>query len=89
RYAQRTREPQEKQKAEAKRIAQAHAKAEKTAYGIWKNASPADPNHAYAQNKGLAAGNLLKGIRQPNIKGKKQLIIPMYSEKKLCQCANH
>ncbi|WP_155238061.1 LPD7 domain-containing protein, partial [Kingella kingae] len=80
--AQRAREAQEKQQAEAKRIAQAHAKAEKTAYGIWKNASSADPNHAYAQNKGLDA-DTLKGIRQNEYKGKKQLIIPMYSEKKL------
>lgn len=80
--AQRTREAQERQRAEAERIAQAHAKAEKTAYGIWKNASPADPKHAYAQSKGLDA-DTLKGIRQNEYQGKKQLIIPLYSEKKL------
>lgn len=80
--AQRAREAQEKQRAEAERIAQAHAKAEKTAYGIWKNASPADPKHSYAQSKGLDM-DTLKGIRQNEYQGKKQLIIPLYSEKKL------
>lgn len=80
--AQRAQIAQEKQRAEADRIAQAHAKAEKTAYGIWKNASPADPKHAYAQSKGLDA-DTLKGIRQNEYQGKKQLIIPLYSEKKL------
>lgn len=80
--AQRTREVQEKQRAEVERIAQAHAKAEKTAYGIWQNASPADPNHAYAQSKGLDT-DTLKGIRQNEYNGKKQLIIPLYAEKKL------
>lgn len=82
--AQRAREAQEKQRAEAERIAQAHAKAEKTAYGIWKNASPADPKHAYAQNKGLGLSEAtMSVIRQNEYNGKKQLIIPMYSEKKL------
>lgn len=80
--AQRAQIAQEKQRAEAERIAQAHAKAEKAAYGIWKNASPADPKHAYAQSKGLDADRL-KGIRQNEYQGKKQLIIPLYSEKKL------
>ena len=80
--AKRSQIAQEKQQAEAKRIAQAHAKAEKTAYGIWHNASPANPKHAYAQSKGLDA-DTLKGIRQNEYQGKKQLIIPLYSEKKL------
>ena len=80
--AQRAQEAQAKQQAEADRIAQAHAKAEKTAYGIWKNAQPADPNHAYAQNKGLNEA-AMSGIRQNEYNGKKQLIIPLYSDKKL------
>lgn len=80
--AKRAQEAQAKQRAEAERIAQAHAKAEKTAYGIWKNASPADPSHAYAQNKGLNEA-AMSGIRQNEYNGKKQLIIPLYSDKKL------
>lgn len=80
--AKRAQEAQEKQRAEAERIAQAHAKAEKTAYGIWKNTQPADPNHAYAQNKGLNEA-AMSGIRQNEYNGKKQLIIPLYSDKKL------
>lgn len=80
--AKRSQIAQEKQQAEANRIAQAHAKAEKTAYGIWQNASPADPKHAYAQSKGLDV-DILKGIRQNEYQGKKQLIIPLYADKKL------
>ncbi|HEZ2546986.1 TPA: PriCT-2 domain-containing protein [Neisseria meningitidis] len=82
--AKRAAETQEKQRAETERIAQAHAKAEKTAYGIWKNASPADPNHAYARTKGLGINtDVLSGIRQNEYQGKKQLIIPLYSDNKL------
>ncbi|SBQ22139.1 PriCT-2 domain-containing protein [Neisseria gonorrhoeae] len=82
--AKRAAETQEKQRAEAERIAQAHAKAEKAAYGIWKNASPADPNHAYAQTKGLGLNtDVMSGIRQNEYQGKKQLIIPLYSKNKL------
>lgn len=82
--AKRAAETQEKQRAEAERITQAHAKAEKTAYGIWKNASPADPNHAYAQTKGLGLNtDVLSGIRQSEYQGKKQLVIPLYSDNKL------
>ena len=82
--AQRAQIAQEKQRAEAERIAQAHAKAEKTAYGIWQNASPADPKHAYAQNKGLELSEAaMNVIRQNEYNGKKQLIIPLYSDKKL------
>lgn len=82
--AKRAAETQEKQRAETERIAQAHAKAEKTAYGIWKNASPADPNHAYARTKGLGINtDVLSGIRQNEYQGKKQLVIPLYSDNKL------
>lgn len=82
--AQRAQIAQEKQRAEVERIAQAHAKAEKTAYGIWKNASPADPKHTYAQNKGLGLSEAaMSAMRQNEYNGKKQLIIPLYSEKKL------
>lgn len=82
--AKRAAETQKKQRAETERIAQAHAKAEKTAYGIWKNASPADPNHAYARTKGLGINtDVLSGIRQNEYQGKKQLVIPLYSDNKL------
>ncbi|SSY70681.1 LPD7 domain-containing protein [Alysiella crassa] len=82
--AQRAQIAQEKQRAEAERITQAHAKAEKTAYGIWQNASPADPKHAYAQNKGLGLSEAAMSVlRQNEYNGKKQLIIPLYSDKKL------
>ncbi len=82
--AKRAQEAQAKQRAEAERIAQAHAKAEKTAYGIWKNAQPADPNHAYARNKGLGLTEAaMSAIRQNEYNGKKQLVIPLYSDKKL------
>ncbi|MDK4688271.1 LPD7 domain-containing protein [Kingella negevensis] len=82
--AKRAQAAQEKQRAEAERIAKDHAKAAKTAYGIWKNASPADPNHAYAKNKGLGLSEAaMNAIRQNEYNGKKQLIIPLYSDKKL------
>lgn len=82
--AKRAAETQEKQRAEAERIAQAHAKTEKAAYGIWKNASPADPDHAYAQTKGLGLNaDVLSGIRQNEYQGKKQLLIPLYFNNKL------
>lgn len=82
--ARRAQIAQEKQRAEAERIAQAHAKAEKTAYGIWQNSSLADPNHAYVQDKCLGLSEAAMSVmRQNEYNGKKQLIIPLYSNKKL------
>lgn len=80
--AKRAQEAQEKQRAEAERMAQAHAKAAKVAYGIWKNATPANLSHAYAQSKGLNEA-AISGIRQNEYNGKNQLIIPLYADKKL------
>ena len=80
--AQRAEQAKARQLAEQQRIEQAHAKAQKTAYGIWHNAHPADSSHAYAQSKGLSAA-ALSGLRQNEYQGKKQLIIPLYADKKL------
>lgn len=80
--AQRAEQAKARQLAEQQRIEQAHAKAQKTAYGIWHNARPADSSHAYAQSKGLSAA-ALGGLRQNEYQGKKQLIIPLYADKKL------
>ena len=86
--AKRSQIAQEKQQAEANRIAQAHAKAEKTAYGIWQNASPADPKHAYAQSKGLDV-DILKGIRQNEYQGKKAANHSFVCRQKVGQRANY
>lgn len=63
----------------ARELADTRRQAAKKAYGIWKNADKTvDLNHAYLQRKGIAEAELVRGIRQNEYQGQRQLVIPLY-----------
>ena len=82
----RAEESRAKQLAAEQQTERDHAKAAKSAYGIWKNAKPAEVSgslkHAYTTNKHLS-DNVLKFIKQNEFKGERQLVIPLYDKAKL------
>ena len=80
--AQKQREREQAARAEQEQAAQ-HRAAERTAYGIWTNARPADPSHPYLQNKGINNPEILRSIRQNEYNGQRQLVIPLYQDNKL------
>lgn len=80
--AQKQREREQAARTEQEQAAQ-HRAAERTAYGIWTNALPADPSHPYLQNKGINNPEILRSIRQNEYNGQRQLVIPLYQDNKL------
>lgn len=70
--------------AVARELTETRQKAARKAYGIWKNADQTvDLNHAYLQRKGIAEAELVRGIRQNEYQGQRQLVIPLYQGGKL------
>ena len=77
--AAREAEQRARDEAAARELADTRRQAAKKAYGIWKNADKTvDLNHAYLQRKGIAEAELVRGIRQNEYQGQRQLVIPLY-----------
>ena len=77
--AAREAEQRARDEAVARELADTRRQAAKKAYGIWKNADKTvDLNHAYLQRKGIAEAELVRGIRQNEYQGQRQLVIPLY-----------
>ena len=77
--AAREAEQRDRDEAAARELADTRRQAAKKAYGIWKNADKTvDLNHAYLQRKGIAEAELVRGIRQNEYQGQRQLVIPLY-----------
>ncbi len=77
--AAREAEQRARDEAAARELAETRRQAAKKAYGIWKNADQTvDLNHAYLQRKGIAEAELVRGIRQNEYQGQRQLVIPLY-----------
>ena len=77
--AAREAEQRARDEAAASELADTRRQAAKKAYGIWKNADKTvDLNHAYLQRKGIAETELVRGIRQNEYQGQRQLVIPLY-----------
>ena len=72
-------EQRARDEAASRELADTRRQAAKKAYGIWKNADKTvDLNHAYLQRKGIAEAELVRGIRQNEYQGQRQLVIPLY-----------
>ena len=77
--AAREAEQRARDEAAARELADTRRQAAKKAYGIWKNSDKTvDLNHAYLQRKGIAEAELVRGIRQNEYQGQRQLVIPLY-----------
>jgi protein traN len=77
--AAREAEQRARDEAAARELAETRRLAARKAYGIWKNADKTvDLNHAYLQRKGIAEAELVRGIRQNEYQGQRQLVIPLY-----------
>ena len=82
--AEREAEQRARDEAAARELAETRRQAARKAYGIWKNAdTTVDLNHAYLQRKGIAEAELVRGIRQNEYQGQRQLVIPLYQGGKL------
>ena len=82
--AEREAEQRARDEAAARELAETRRQAARKAYGIWKNAdTTVDLNHAYLQRKGIAEAGLVRGIRQNEYQGQRQLVIPLYQGGKL------